>query len=419
MSPEASPVAFTEYDLDNGLHVILAPMNGVPLVATNLWYHVGSKDENPNRTGFAHLFEHMMFQGSRNVGKTEHFKYVQHAGGLLNATTSVDRTNYFETLPSSQLGLAMWLESDRMLSLDVTEENFQNQRDVVKEEYRQRYANRPYGLVWQELMRAAFPTSGYNWITIGSMAHLDDSTINDVRAFHKEYYKPNNCSLAICGSFDESEARKLIDTYFAAIPRGKPVARPQQVISPISGEVRIEMEDSCSLPAVYVAWRGPALYDRDEYAFDLFCRALDTGRSSRLYQELVYRRQIAREPEAFNYSLEKSGAIVLSAKVQPQGTIAEVEAILREETARFQRELLSEEELQKVKNRCEMALVSVLGEMGRRVDMLQRAYIFKRDTAQVNRELEIYRSITAEEIRAVAQKYLSQDSMVVLHVLPR
>src|ERR1044071_77274 len=186
----SSTINFTEYDLANGLHVILAPMNGAPVVTTNLWYHIGSKDEDPARTGFAHLFEHMMFQGSRNVGKTEHFKYIQRAGGVLNATTSVDRTNYFQSLPSSDLALALWLESDRMLTLDVTEENFQNQRDVVKEEWRQRYVNRPYGLVWENLKRHVFPTSGYHWMTIGSMEHLDRSTIEEVRNFRSEAHTP-------------------------------------------------------------------------------------------------------------------------------------------------------------------------------------------------------------------------------------
>jgi zinc protease len=321
-------IPFVEYDLENGLHVILARSDRAPIVMTNLWYHIGSKDENPSRTGFAHLFEHMMFQGSRNVGKTEHFKYIQQAGGVLNATTSVDRTNYFQTLPASELGLALWLESDRMLTLDVTEENFQNQRDVVKEEWRQRYMNRPYGLVWENLMRHVFPSSGYHWTTIGSMEHLDESTIDEVRAFHSTYYQPNNCSLTVCGSFNESEARQLVDRYFAPIPRGGEVLRPRQTVRPIEGEVRLTMQDTVQLAAVYLGWRGAPIFDREEYALDLLGHVLDAGRSSRLYKELVYRREIAREPEAFNYALERSGAFVLNAKVQPGSTPDAVEAAL-------------------------------------------------------------------------------------------
>ena len=237
-------IPFTEYDLANGMHVILSPNKLVPLVVTNLWYHVGSKDDPPTRTGFAHLFEHMMFQGSKNVAKAEHFKYVQSAGGLLNATTSVDRTNYFETLPSGELELALWLESDRMLSLDVTKDNFENQRAVVKEERRQRYDNKPYGTVWENVASRLWPKGCYHWTTIGSMEHLDDATIDDCLEFHAEYYKPNNCSLAIAGSFDEDNVRGLIDRYFGSIPAGKPVNRTPQNIYPTVGEVRFTMEDA-------------------------------------------------------------------------------------------------------------------------------------------------------------------------------
>ncbi len=259
----ASSIPFVEYDLDNGLHVILSQSEAVPLVVTNLWYHVGSKDEHPSRTGFAHLFEHMMFQGSRNIGKAEHFKYIQRSGGLLNATTSVDRTNYFETLPSSELELALWLESDRMLALEVTQETFENQRAVVKEERRQRYENRPYGTVWETIVPHLFPTGGYHWTTIGSMEHLDAATIDDVRAFHAEFYKPNNCSLTLVGNFDERLARPLIEKYFGSIPRGAEVNRPPQNLSPIKDNVRLEIHDAIKLQAVYIATQAPPLYARD------------------------------------------------------------------------------------------------------------------------------------------------------------
>ncbi len=415
----AAAIPFVEYDLENGLHVILAPSDRTPLVLTNLWYHIGSKDEDPSRTGFAHLFEHMMFQGSRNVGKTEHFKYIQQAGGVLNATTSVDRTNYFQTLPSSELELGLWLESDRMLTLSVTEENFENQRDVVKEEWRQRYQNRPYGLVWENLMRDVFPSSGYHWITIGSMDHLDQSTIEEVRAFHASYYKPQNCSLVVCGAFNESEARQLIDKYFAPIPGGEPVVRPTQTFRPIEGAIRRTMYDTVRLAAVYLGWRGAPIFHRDTYALDLLGHALDGGRSSRLYKELVYRREIAREAEALVYALESSGAFIVSAKAQPSSTPEEVEAALWAEIGKVQAELLSDEELDKVKNRVEMGIVNAFGELGRRADALQRAYVFKRDTTQVNRELETYRSITASEIRDAARKYFKREESVVLHVLPK
>jgi len=416
---EAYAMPVVEYDLDNGMHVILSRTERVPLIVTNLWYHVGSKDEEPNRTGFAHLFEHMMFQGSQNVGKTEHFKYIQRVGGSLNATTSVDRTNYFETLPSGELELALWLESDRMLTLDVTQENFENQRDVVKEERRQRYENRPYGLVWENMASEVFPTSGYHWTTIGSMEHLDESTIDDVRAFHREYYKPNNSSLAIVGNFDEADARKLIERYFGNIPKGTAIDRRPQVVKPITKQVRLALQDTAKLPAVYMAAQATSVYDRDEYVLDLLAHILDTGRSSRLYRELVYKREIARDLEAFNYANEKAGAFVMSARVQPKSTVNEVEDALWGEVEKLQREPVTAEELEKVKNRVEMMIVASLPELGRRADRLQRAWTFKRDTTQVNRELEVYRSVQPAEIRAAAANYLQRDKMVVAHVLPK
>ena len=412
-------IPFVEYDLDNGMHVILSHSETVPLVVTNLWYHVGSKDEHPSRTGFAHLFEHMMFQGSKNIGKTEHFKYIQRCGGSLNATTSVDRTNYFETVPSGELELALWLESDRMLALNVTQATFENQRAVVKEERRQRYENRPYGTVWETIVPHLYPTSGYHWTTIGSMEHLDAATIDDVRGFHHEYYKPNNCSLAIIGNFDERTVRPLIDKYFGGIPRGADVNRPKQNLAPIAANVRFEMQDAIKLSAVYIATQAPCMFERDEFALDLLGHILDTGRSSRLYQELVYRREIARDVEAYNHSNEKAGAFVLSAKVQMGSTPLEVEEALLGEVKKLQDAPVSEQDLTKVKNRVEMATVARMTELGHRADQLQRGYTYARDTDLCNRDLDTYRSITAEEIQHVAKKYLGEGNSVVAHVLPR
>ncbi|SRR5579883_399281 len=412
-------IRFTEYDLDNGMHVILAPSHHVPLIVTNLWYHVGSKDDPPARTGFAHLFEHMMFQGSKHVGKTEHFKYIQQVGGSLNATTSVDRTNYFQTLPAGELELALWLESDRMLALDVTEENFENQRAVVKEERRQRYENKPYGLVWENIVHHLFPTSGYHWTTIGSMEHLDQATIDDVREFHAEYYKPNNCSLALTGSFDEAEVRTQIERYFGNIPIREAVKRQWEPIKPVNGQIRLSLEDSAKLPAVNIAFQVPSAFQTSEYAFDLLGYALGGGRSSRLYRELVYKRKIARDIEAYNYALEKGGAFVLEARVQSSSSVEEVEEALWNEIKKVQQELLSSEELEKVKNRAEMRHIASLCELGPRADRLQRAWTFTRDTSRVNTELDRYRSITSEDIRTLANQYLQRDHSVVAHILPR
>ncbi|HWF45263.1 MAG TPA: pitrilysin family protein, partial [Candidatus Kapabacteria bacterium] len=349
----SNAIPFVEYDLDNGMHVILSRSQRVPLVVTNLWYRVGSKDDPPSRTGFAHLFEHMMFQGSKHIGKAAHFSFIQRAGGSLNATTNVDRTNYFETLPMTELELALWLESDRMLALDVTKENFENQRAVVKEERRQRYENRPYGRVWETIIPHLFPTSGYHWTTIGSMQHLDEATIDDARAFHAEFYKPNNCSLLLAGQFEEANARALIERYFGNIPRGTDIARRDQTIAPVGGAIRLTMHDAVKLPAVHLTFQACKAFEREEYILDLLSDVLGTGRSSRLYQELVYRRAIAKDAHAFNDSNEKAGEFSLSATVQLGHSPEEVEDALWSELQKIQEHGIDERELEKVKNRAE------------------------------------------------------------------
>ncbi len=417
--PTTYEIPFTEYDLENGMHVILSPTHEVPLVVTNLWYHVGAKDDPPSRTGFAHLFEHMMFQGSRNVGKAEHFKYVQQAGGGLNATTNVDRTNYFETLPSSQLELALWLESDRMMSLNVTTENFENQRAVVKEERRQNYDNRPYGTVWENIASRLWPAGTYHNTTIGSMDDLDQASIEDVIAFHREYYKPNNCSLALVGDFDESNARRLIDRYFAPIPRQAEVKRPRYEIFPVASPVRFTLEDTVKLREISISFQGAEGFAREGYVRDLIGFSLDSARSSRMYQELVYRRKLAREVEAMTARFEKGSALMLECKLQPESSMEEVEDVMWAEIEKLRAEPMSEQELTKLKNRAEMWALSSRVQLGPRADRLQSWWCFKHDTGHLNRDVELYRSITAEEIHRVANQYLNRERSVVCHVVPK
>ena len=415
----ASDIPFTEYDLDNGLHVILSPSHQVPLVVTNLWYHVGAKDDPPARSGFAHLFEHMMFQGSRNVGKAEHLKYVQQAGGNLNASTNVDRTNYFQTLPSSQLELALWLESDRMLSLNVTSENFENQRQVVKEERRQNYDNRPYGTVWENIARRLWPAGTYHNTTIGSMDDLDQASIEDVIGFHREYYKPNNCSLALIGDFDESHARRLIDRYFAPIPRQAPVSRTRYEVFPVASPVRFTIEDAVKLPAISICFQGSQGFDRESFVMDLLALTLDSSRSSRLYQELVYQRKLAREVNSMSYGLEKGSALVFEARLQPASSMAEAEDVMWSEIEKLRAQPMGEMELTKLKNRAEMHAITSRIQLGPRADKLQRWWCLKRDTGLLNTEVEIYRSITAAEIQRAANAYLDREHSVVCHVVPK
>lgn len=410
---------FEEYDLPNGLHVILCPSHTVPLVSLNLWYHVGSKDEDPKRTGFAHLFEHMMFQGSQNIKKAEHFRHVQNVGGTLNATTNQDRTNYFETLPSSELELAMWLESDRMLALDVTKDNFENQRAVVKEERRQRYDNQPYGTVYENLLWRVFPTSGYHWPTIGSMQHLDETEIHEVQAFHKQFYLPNNASICLVGDFQRDHAMQLIEKYFGVIPSGPAIARREQVIEPITEQVRFTMHDNVQLPAVYIAFQSANAYSEDEYKLDIVSDLLSKGRSSRLYRELVYKQRIAKEINCYNLSNEKAGMFLISGIAQIGIAPEQVEEALWMELSKMRTDLAENAELQKVKNKFEAGYVRSLTEVGSRADHLQRAYTFKRQTDLANGELQRLLDVSAEQAREAANRYLTPEKAVVLHVLPR
>ncbi len=419
LAEDAYAIPFSEYDLDNGMHIILSASRSVPLVVTNLWYHVGAKDDPPARTGFAHLFEHMMFQGSMHVPKAGHFKYIQQAGGSLNATTSADRTNYFETLPASHLEMALWLESDRMLALDVTKENFENQRDVVKEERRQRYDNRPYGTVWENVVSRLWPAGTYHTTTIGSMEHLDQASIEDCLAFHHEFYKPNNCSLAIVGDFDEPQARRLVDRYFAPIPKGDPVRRGPYKISPVTEPVRFTMDDSIKLSEVDIAFQGPAAYERDMFVLELLGLALDSSRSSRLYQELVYRREIAQSVDSMTAWFEKSVPIMFQARVQPGHSTAEVEDAIWGEVDKLRANPIGEAELTKLQNRAEMQCLMPSTQLGPRADRLQRTRCYTGDTGMANREIGMFRSVTAEEIHQAANQYLDRQKSIVCHVIPR
>ena len=413
-----SKIPFTEYDLPNGMHVILSPSTDQPIVAVNLWYHVGSKDEDPSRTGFAHLFEHLMFQGSAHVGKAEHFKYVQNAGGTLNATTSFDRTNYFEALPAHQLELALWLESDRMLTLDISAENFENQRAVVKEERRQRYDNQPYGRVFETILHHLYPTSGYHWATIGSMQHLDETTLEEVQAFHKKWYVPNNASLAISGEFDTDQAKTLIEKYFGNIPGGGSPSRPEQNVVPIREKINLKMEDAVSLPSVTIAFQSAQLYSDDDYATDIFADCLASGKSSRLYKSLVYEKQLAKSVSAYNISLEKSGVFLINCIAQTGISPERLEAAIWEELEKVTGGGVTEDELHKSKNRNEMNRAKSLQQLAKRNDNLQQAYTYTRDTEAVNKDLERLLLVETGDISSLSH-YFRPETSVVLYTLPR
>jgi len=400
------------------MHVILSPSKEQPIVAVNLWYHVGSKDEDPRRTGFAHLFEHLMFQGSANVPKAGHFKFIQNAGGTLNATTSFDRTNYFESLPAHQLELALWLESDRMLSLDISSENFENQRAVVKEERRQRYDNQPYGRVFETILDSLYPTSGYHWATIGSMQHLDETSLPEVQAFHKKWYVPNNASLAISGEFDIDEAKRLVEKYFGNIPHGEAPARPEQNVVPLRKKIELRMEDAVSLPAVAIAFQSAPLYSKDDYAMDILSDCLASGRSSRLYKSLVYEKQLAKNVSAYNIALEKSGVFLINCIAQSGVSPERLEAEIWEELQKATTEGVTEEELSKAKNRNEMHRANSLQQLAKRNDNLQQAYTYTGETESANKDLDRLLSVKRGDISSLST-YFKPDASVVLYTVPK
>lgn len=404
--------------LPNGLDVILHEDHKAPIVHVLVWYHVGSKNEPSDKTGFAHLFEHMMFQGSENVGKTEHFNYVQGVGGTLNASTGQDRTNYFQTLPSEYLGLGLWLEADRMRSLHVTDENFENQLAVVKEEKKQNYDNRPYGLWYLTMLDMLFGGTSYGWGPIGDMAHLEASSIETVREFHRRFYVPNNATLVIAGDFDRNEARRMVAEIFGDIPRGADVIPPALAIEPLLGERRREIHDRIPHPAVMVGFRGVPLDHPDAAPLGILASILSRGRSSRLKKTLIYEEQIAESASAFAHELELTGIFMIDAVVSEGVSPETVEEAIWREIARVGEEEITPRELAAALNAVESAIVKLLWSVKSVSDMLARYQVLRGDASRVNALLEGFRAVTPEMVSRVARQYLRRDASAVLRYLP-
>jgi predicted Zn-dependent peptidase len=412
-------IDFIEYDLKNELHVILYKDNSKPIVSVDIWYHVGSKDEDPDRTGFAHLFEHMMFQGSQNVGKTEHFKYIHEAGGTLNGSTNQDRTNYYETVPSNQLELVLWLESDRMGTLEVTQENFDNQREVVKEEKRQRYDNVPYGSRFYNLFKNAYSGHPYSWIPIGSVADLNIADLAYAQGFYKKYYAPDNAVLVIAGDIDYNETKKLIDKYFKGIKPStfKKNNYPQDKL--FRGEIKDTVFDNVQLPAVYTAYKIPPVTSTDIYPLTLLSMILADGKSSRLYKSLVYQNKKAKSVNSFIWGLELGGLFIISAMGMKDSSPDEIENLINEEIENIQIGNLSQIELEKVKNSVETDFINRLQTLLFTADMLAFYWSYFRNTNLINTDLENYVKVTVDDIRNAAKKYLAPNNRVTMYYLPK
>jgi predicted Zn-dependent peptidase len=412
-------IKYTEYDLPNGLHVILHEDHSTPIVAVSVMYHVGSKNEDPTRTGFAHFFEHLMFEGSDNIPRGEFSNYVEKAGGALNANTSQDRTFYYDLLPSNQLELGLWLESERMMHAKVDSTGISTQREVVKEEKRQRMDNQPYGSFQAEIMKHAYKVHPYQWTPIGSMADLDAAQESDYVNFYKKFYIPNNACLSIAGDLDIKETKKLIKAYFEGIPKGADIVRPTIVEPAKTAQVRDTIYDNIQLPAVMMAFHSPALGTEDAYAMDMVSNILSQGSSSRLHKRIIEEEQKAVFVGAFPFPLEDPGIFiafsVTNAGVEPK----EVETSIMEEVNKLQTELISEQEFQKLQNQIENDIVSGYSSQAGIAENLAQYYMYYGDTKLINNEIKKYRAVTRDDIMNVAKKYLTVNNSVVLYYLPK
>lgn len=474
---ERRKIEYVEYDLDNGIHVILHEDHTTPIVAVTMMYKVGSKNENPNRTGFAHFFEHLMFEGTENIDRHEYDKYVERAGGTLNANTSHDRTFYYELLPSNQLELGLWLESERLLHAKVDNVGIETQREVVKEEKRQRMDNQPYGSFMYEVFRRAYNEHPYQWIPIGSMEHLDAAQEEDYVNFYRTFYVPHNVTLSIAGDIDIAQTKKWIDAYFASIPNGeklniyrdkefldfssfmdkygtyvgpqatasefgedyhgkisteafikkyfakassKPIEVPRPSVNEglLKKEVRDTIYDNIQLPAVMMAYRTPELMHKDKHAVELLTMILADGNSSRLVKNVVDDQQLALGAYSFPFQLEDPGLAINFAIANMGVDPGELEAAIEKEVEKLQAELITDREMEKLRNMIESRFVSSYSTMAGIAEALADYHVYENNTELINTELDKYLAVTKEDIQHVAKTYFTKENRVVLYYLP-
>ncbi len=413
-------INFEEYDLPNGLHVILSPDHSTPIVAVTVMYHVGSKNEKPDRTGFAHFFEHLMFEGSEYIPRGEYSKYVENAGGTLNANTSNDRTYFYEVIPSNQLGLALWLESERMLHLKVDSIGIETQRGVVKEEKKERIDNAPYGTFLQEMLGHAYKESPYRWPTIGSVEDLDAAAYEEFMKFYKTYYVPENAVLTLVGDFNTDSAKNLVKKYFGGIPHGKfEINRPATTEPEKHAEVVDTVYDNVQLPAIFQGYHIPAMSTQDYYAVDMLNQLLASGQSSRLYKSLVDDQQLALQVAAVPLPFEGPGLSIIVAVPNIGVDPHNLENAVDEELAAVKDSLISEREFEKLRNQIESSFVSSNATIASRASNLATDYTFFNNTNLINTEIKKYMAVTREDLKRVANAYYRQGNRVVLYYLPK
>ncbi len=464
-------ITYEAYDLPNGLHVILHEEHATPIVAVSVLYHVGSKNENPNRTGFAHFFEHLLFEGSANIGRGEYSELVEKNGGTLNANTSQDRTYYYEVLPSNQLELGLWLESERMLHAKVDIKGIETQRSVVKEEKRQRVDNQPYGSFFTEIFKRVFTSHPYNWAPIGSMEHLDAAQEEDYVNFYKTFYVPSNATLSIAGDINIEQTKKWIATYFGSIPKGQAInlyrdfinlsdeaftakykiqksefdqknfmastspaarqiinsylsqpcaiERPRKDNQAIVGVVKDTIYDNIQLPALFMGYKMPAQTHPDTYALEFLNEVLSSGSSSRINKEIVEKRELAQYAFSFNYGLEDAGIGIMAAIAPKEVSLDTLLAAFDQQIAAIKSTLISEEEFQKVRNKFENDIASGNSSIAGIAENLADNHVYYGDANRVNTLLSNYLKVTREDILRVANTYLTQDARVILYYLPK
>lgn len=419
-SAVAQKVDFTEYKLDNGLHVILHQDKTAPVVAVSVMYHVGSKDENPERTGFAHFFEHLLFEGSKNIPRGEFMKIVSKNGGQNNANTSHDRTFYYEVFPSNQLETGLWLESERMLHPVINEIGVKTQNEVVKEEKRLSMDNQPYGNLFTAVSSKLFTKHPYQWMPIGSMEHLDAATLDEFIVFFKKYYVPNNAVLVIAGDIEIEKTKKLVQSYFGEVPKGAPIERNFAKEDPITTEIIDTAYDAnIQVPAVVLAYRTPGMTSKESLALQLASDVLSQGGSSRMSKKMVDDKKNALFVGSFNMPLEDHGIYLSFAIPSGEQNLDTLINDMTVEIKRMQDELISEVEFTKIMNQFENNYVGANAKMIGVAENLANGYTFHRNTNQINEELDEIRKVTRQDIQNAVKKYLNPNQRLRLYYMPK
>ncbi|GAA4459356.1 pitrilysin family protein [Nemorincola caseinilytica] len=413
-------IEFTEYTMPNGLHVILHEDHSTPIVAVSVMYHVGSKNEHPERTGFAHFFEHLLFEGSENIKRGEFMKLVQSAGGQLNANTTQDRTFYFEVLPSNQLELALWMESERMLQAKIDDIGVETQRKVVKEEKKQRYDNTPYGQLINVIFENGYTVYPYKWSPIGKEQYIDKATLDEFMSFYKTFYVPNNAVMVIAGDITPAKTKELINKYYSDIPKGtKAIPRPTEVEPVQKAEKRVKFYDNVQLPGVVLAYHMPKQGEHDYYAVQMLTQLMSKGKSSRFEKEVVDKQEKAIQTAAFDLGNEAPGLAIMLGIANMGVSADDLERSLLAEIDRLKKDGITDEEYKKLQNQAESDFVEQNQKVLGVATNLATYYTFQGDANLINTELDRYKKVSKDDIKRVANKYFTKENRLVIHYLPK